>query len=200
MCFVVDDDDHYSCARVTCAHFLQLSRNTIRPTVPFYNCSIPENPPYGPAANTPVCTVTGASLNALTKLTYSLNADAASLNLPVRTSFRTVYPLELFPVLVPYTMQFPFIITTLNNSNPNDIQSAIVSTYAYDALANNPAAIVYSPGGKNAFKVFYGVITATDEAGFTGYGQIQVLIRVGMFSLLVCGIAHFIVFLRLHYI
>lgn len=63
--------------------WLQLSQNTIRPTVPFYNCSVLENPPLGPDPGTVVCNVIGASLNAGTKLTYDLNAAGASLNLPV---------------------------------------------------------------------------------------------------------------------
>lgn len=109
--------------------------------MPFVNCTVYENPPNGPAPGTPVCTVTGASRNSPIKLTYALNAAGASLNLP-----------------------FPFAITTLNNSNPNDIQSAAITTISAGA-----STILYSGG----FKVFYGTITVTDQYGLTGSGPIE---------------------------
>ena len=59
------------------------------------------------------------------------------------------------------------MIETLNNTNPNDIQSARISTVAADA-----SFIAYAGG----YKTFFGTITATDQFGLTGSGSIQVCI------------------------
>ena len=65
----------------------------------------------------------------------------------------------------PFLSQFPFAITTLNNSNPLDIQSGAITTVAADA-----AYVLYSGG----YKVFYGTITATDKYGYSGSGPLQI--------------------------